>query len=254
MSNPVSDLAGERSLLIVIPAYNEEHTLPGVIAELRQSVPHADVAVVVDLSTDRTEEVARDLGAIVLKLPIRMGIGGAVRTGFRYAWQRGYDMALQFDADGQHDARQIPALVTPILAGEADLVIGSRFIRREGFQSHPARRIAIRFFSWLTTSLAGVKVTDMTSGFRAVGRDLLGYYARYYPVEYPDAEAILQAVYSGFRVREIPVVMRTRQAGQSSVTFSDSLYYPWKVLVSILATAMSRRHHAAVGRSMRRGA
>lgn len=238
------------SLLVIIPAYNEEATLGGVIARIRQEAPHAAVAVVIDLPTDRTEEVARAAGATVLKLPIRMGIGGAVRAGFRFAWERGYRAALQFDADGQHDAADIARLVEPLAAGEADLVIGSRFITGEGYQSAPARRAAIRFFSRLTSALAGTPLTDITSGLRAVGPRLLPLYARAYPVEYPDAEAILQAVYCGFRVREVPVRMHARQAGHSSVTWSQSVYYPFKVLVSIAAAAMSRRHYAQLRRTL----
>src|SRR5262245_30399567 len=235
-------------VLVVMPALNEEATIGGVIADVRRAAPGVDVAVVLDISSDRTDEIARAAGAAVLRIPVRMGIGGAVRTGFRYAWQRGYDVALQLDGDGQHDPAEIPALIGPIASGEADLVIGSRFIRREGYQSAATRRVAIRFFSWLTSRLSGQRLTDITSGYRAVGGGLLGFYARHYPVQYPDAEAILLAVYSGFRVREVPVVMRSRRAGQSSVTLSQSVYYPMKVLVSMLGAAMSRDHWAAEAR------
>jgi glycosyltransferase involved in cell wall biosynthesis len=209
----------------------------------------ADVVVVLDVSSDRTEEIARSLGARILRIPVRLGIGGAVRTGFRYAWEQGYDIALQLDGDGQHDPAEIPALIAPIAAGTADLVIGSRFITREGYQSAPARRVAIRFFSGLTSALGGMRLTDITSGYRAVGRGLLGFYARNYPVQYPDAEAILLALYSGFRVAEVPVVMRSRRAGHSSVTLGQSIYYPMKVLVSMLGTAMSRSHWAKAARA-----
>jgi glycosyltransferase involved in cell wall biosynthesis len=230
-------------VLAVIPAFNEEDSIGGVIDELRRAAPEVDAAVVVDVSTDRTEEVARSAGARVLRLPVRMGIGGAVRTGFRYAHEMGYGMAIQLDGDGQHDPGEIPALLQPLRDGEADLVIGSRFINREGFQSGHARRLGIRFFSGLTTLFTGLRLTDITSGFRAVGPGLLAYYARAYPVEYPDAEAILLAVYGGFRVREVPAVMRPRQAGRSSVTPLQSVYYPMKVLVSMLATVLGRSHY-----------
>lgn len=237
-------------VLVVIPALNEEATIGGVIADVRRAVPDADFAVVLDISTDGTERIARAAGARILRIPVRLGIGGAVRTGFRYAKERGYDIAIQLDGDGQHDAAEIPALIAPIAAGEAELVIGSRFINREGYQSAPARRVAIRFFSWLTSRLGGQRLTDITSGYRAVGPGLLAFYARHYPVQYPDAEAILLAVYSGFRVREVPVVMRSRRAGHSSVTLGQSIYYPMKVLVSMIGTAMSRSHWAREARRM----
>jgi glycosyltransferase involved in cell wall biosynthesis len=237
----VPGLRGLRRVAIVT-AYNEEASVAAVVAELRAVDPGMDVVVVDDGSVDRTAERAEAGGAYVLKLPFNLGIGGAMQTGFRYAYDHGYDVAVQVDGDGQHDPRELPKILAPVVAGEADLVVGSRFGRDEGlaFRSTAPRRIGIRVFAWTVSRIIRQKVTDTTSGFRAIGRDGIRLFAADYPHDYPEVEATVMVAKAKLRLREVPVVMRERAGGRSSITALRSVYYMAKVLLALFVGLFRR--------------
>jgi glycosyltransferase involved in cell wall biosynthesis len=231
--------------LVVVPAYNEAANLPGVLAALRRDAPGCDVLVVDDGSSDATAACAAALGARVLRCPVNLGIGGAVQTGYLWARDHGYQAAVQVDGDGQHDPRYLPAALEPIARGEADLVIGSRFLRGEGFQSTRLRRAGIRYLCWFLRARCGARVTDPTSGFRAAGRRALELFAAQYPSDYPEPESIALAVRAGLRVAEVPVLMRERQHGSSSIGPWRTLYYLVKVSLALLMLPVRARRPGA---------
>jgi glycosyltransferase involved in cell wall biosynthesis len=212
-------------IVAVVPAYNEAAVIAKVIDEIHAADPRLDVVVVDDASIDDTASVARSRGATVLRLPFNVGIGGAVQTGFKYAREHGYLLAVRLDGDGQHDARELPKLIALVERGEANLVIGSRFAEAGGSYRPPfARRIGIRVFARLVSLLGGQRVSDTTSGFLALDRLGIELFAREYPHDYPEVEATLVAVRSGLRLAHVQVEMREREAGRSSITFVRSLY------------------------------
>jgi glycosyltransferase involved in cell wall biosynthesis len=228
-------------LVAVVPAWNEAGAIGGVVDEIRAFDPRIDVVVVDDASTDDTVEVARAHGAKVLALPFNVGIGGAVQTGFRYARDEGYEVAVRLDGDGQHAAEELGKLLAPIRAGEAQLVIGSRFVDPRGTYRPPfARRMGIRVFARLVSLLGGQKVTDTTSGFSALDRAAIELFATEYPHDYPEVESTLVALKSGLRLVQVQVDMRERQAGTSSITFVRSLYYIVKVTLALLVASLRR--------------
>ncbi|HIR97563.1 MAG TPA: glycosyltransferase family 2 protein [Candidatus Merdisoma faecalis] len=229
----------EQRILLIIPAFNEAETIEHVVNGLTVNFPQYDYVVVNDGSSDGTGELCMEKGYQVLNLPINLGIGGAVQTGYRYALKYGYDIAVQLDGDGQHDASYVKRLIEPLLAGEADVVIGSRFLRREGFQSSRSRRVGINILSDLIWLCTGKRVRDVTSGFRAVNRKFISIYAEDYPSDYPEPEAIITAVMHRGRVAEVPVVMKEREGGTSSITFRKSVYYMIKVTLAILVKRIS---------------
>lgn len=226
--------------IAILPAFNEEQAIGRVIDEIRAVDPDLEIVVVDDGSTDRTSSLASARGVIVLRLPFNLGIGGAVQTGYLYALENDFEIAIQIDGDGQHDPAQLDALLAPILAGEADLVVGSRFA--EGH--HPApflRRAGIRVLAALVSVLARKRVTDTTSGFRALNRRAITLFAADYPHDYPEAEAVLMAARNRLRLVEVPVKMRPREAGRSSITTARSFYYMAKVIVALLMGLFRRR-------------
>ena len=228
-------------LVAVVPAWNEEGAIGGVVDEIKEFDPSIEVVVVDDASSDQTAAVAEAHGATVLRLLFNVGIGGAVQTGFRYARDEGYATAVRLDGDGQHDASELGKLLAPIRAGEADLVIGSRFVDSGGTYRPPfARRMGIRVFARLVSLLGGQKVTDTTSGFVALNRRGIELFATEYPHDYPEVEATLVAVRSGLRLAQVQVDMRERQAGTSSITFVRSLYYIVKVMLALLVASLRR--------------
>ena len=229
----------EQRILLIIPAFNEAETIEHVVNGLTVNFPQYDYVVVNDGSSDGTGELCMEKGYQVLNLPINLGIGGAVQTGYRYALKYVYDIAVQLDGDGQHDASYVKRLIEPLLAGEADVVIGSRFLRREGFQSSRSRRVGINILSDLIWLCTGKRVRDVTSGFRAVNRKFISIYAEDYPSDYPEPEAIITAVMHRGRVAEVPVVMKEREGGTSSITFRKSVYYMIKVTLAILVKRIS---------------
>lgn len=220
--------------LVIVPAFNEARSLPAVARALRERAAQCDVCVVDDGSTDETAEVATSLGLTVLRLPANLGIGGAVQTGYLWARDGGYDVAVQIDGDGQHDPGYVAVAVAPIAAGTADVVIGSRFLAEDGFGSTAVRRAGIRYLSWMLRLRCGARVTDPTSGFRAAGRRAIELFARHYPPDYPEPEAIALATSHHLRVAEVPVRMSERAHGRSSITPLRTLYYLVKVSLALL--------------------
>jgi glycosyltransferase involved in cell wall biosynthesis len=220
-------------LLVIVPALNEEHSLATVIGEIRSVDPHFEVLVVDDGSADGTPRVAAASGAIVVKLPYNIGIGGAVQTGYKYALERGFDLAVQVDGDGQHDPREIPRLLEPLLDDRADMVVGSRFAPGGGYRGTPLRRVGIHIFAAVVSLMVRARVTDTTSGFRAVNRKAIRLFALDYPPDYPEVEATVLLVRHKLRMLEVPVQMRVRETGASSITALRSVYYMIKVLLAL---------------------
>ena len=219
--------------LVIIPAFNEEETLRGVILGIRLFLSQADILVVNDGSTDSTGDIAREEGVLVLEHPYNMGIGATMQTGFLYALNNGYNIAVQIDGDGQHDARFITSLIKPILDGQANLVIGTRYLSDGGFKSTFLRKLGIRFFTTIIWIFTGKKITDPTSGFRAMDRKGIELFSKEYPSDYPEVEALISAYKKGLHFQEIPVTMRNRQGGASSIGILSALYYMVKVTLSI---------------------
>jgi glycosyltransferase involved in cell wall biosynthesis len=225
----------------IVPAWNEAGAIGKVVDEIKGFDPAIDIVVIDDASTDGTAAVAELHGATVLCLPFNVGIGGAVQTGFRYALEEGYALAVRLDGDGQHDASEIPKILGPAEAGEANLVIGSRFIDPGGTYRPPfARRIGIGVFARLVSILGGQRVTDTTSGFVALDRAGIELFATQFPHDYPEVEATLVALRSGLRVVQVQVDMRERTTGSSSITFVRSLYYIVKVMLALLVASLRR--------------
>ena len=232
--------------LAIVPAYNEAAGIGRVLEELRREVPGWDVCVVDDGSTDGTGSIAREQGALVLRLPFNLGIGGAVQTGYLFARQHGYDVAAQIDADGQHDPRFLAGALEIVSSGGADFVVGSRYLEAGGFRSTVVRRAGSRYLSWFLRVRCGARVSDPTSGFRVAGRRAIELFAANYPSDYPEPEAIALATRAGLAVREIPVAMRTRQHGRSSIGAGRTLYYLIKVSLALLLLPADRRRHAEI--------
>jgi hypothetical protein len=221
-------------VLIIIPAFNEEATLATVIGDLREHVPEADIAVVNDGSGDRTGAIAEEAGVIALHHPYNLGIGATMQTGYKYALRNGYDIAVQVDGDGQHRADQLRALLAPITDEGADIVVGSRFLGLGEYSPSIARSAGIRFFSKLVSAIIGEHVTDTTSGFRASGKRTIQFFSSHYPDDYPEVETLVLLHKLGFNITEVPVKMRERAGGESSITPVRSVYYMVKVLLAIL--------------------
>jgi len=231
------DLGGRRAL-VVVPAYNEETMIAWALRDLRRRAPWADVVVINDGSSDQTAAEARRAGARVLDLPIKLGIGGAVQTGFQYAWANGYDLAFQFDGDGQHRARLLGELARPVLQGQADLVVGSRFLRPRGLTATGARLVGIKILAKAISMLTRRPVTDPTSGFRAVGRRGLALFVRDYPQDYPEPESLLLVRKQGLVAHEIPAPIRRRRGGVSSISLLVGVHYMAKVLLAIVVDVL----------------
>jgi glycosyltransferase involved in cell wall biosynthesis len=232
--------------LAIVPAWNEERDLPAVLADLRRVVPDWDVCVVDDGSTDATAAIAREKGAVVLRLPINLGIGGAVQTGYLWAREHGYEIAAQIDGDGQHDPQYLAAALGRIAAGTADMIIGSRYLAAGGFRSTALRRAGARYLSWFLRLRCGARVTDPTSGFRVAGPRAIELFAANYPSDYPEPEAIALSARRGLLLEEIPVVMRERRHGSSSIGPVRTLYYLIKVSLALLLLPAERRNKPEV--------
>jgi len=240
---PVADSRlGKLRRIAIVPALNEEHSIGRVIDELRAFDPGMDVVVVDDGSVDATSHVAAAKGARVLRLPFNLGIGGAVQTGFRYAFERGYDVAVRVDGDGQHDPAQLGRVLEPVLSGDADIAVGSRFAAEgvSGYRSSRPRRIGILLLAWIVSRIVGRRVTDTTSGFQALNREGIALFARDYPHDYPEVEATVMVFRHRLRLLEVPVEMRERGGGRSSITAMRSIYYMVKVLLAIFVGLFRR--------------
>jgi glycosyltransferase involved in cell wall biosynthesis len=236
----VAEQLSELKRLAIVPALNEEQTVGRVVDEIRAFDPGFDIVVVDDGSVDRTAGVAADRDVHLLRLPFNLGIGGAMQTGYRFAFEHGYDIAVQVDGDGQHDPSQLPTILAPVLSGEADLCVGSRFTGSGQFRSSFARRVGIKIFARLVSLVVRQKVTDTTSGFRAVNRRAIALFAADYPHDYPEVEATVMCVKHKLRLTEVPVEMRERGGGSSSITALRSIYYMAKVLLAIFVGLFRR--------------
>ena len=229
-------------IVAVVPAFDEEGAIGSVVEEIRAFDPAIDVVVVDDGSTDGTAANADAAGAAVVRLPFNLGIGAAVQTGFRYALEHGYDVAVRLDGDGQHDPSELPTLLEPLSRDEADVVTGSRFRDdSSGYRPPLARRLGISWFARLVSLLSGQRVTDTTSGFQALNRRGIALFASDYPSDYPEVEATVLLLKHRLRLVEVSVRMREREHGSSSITFLRSLYYAVKVTLALLV-AMGRRY------------
>lgn len=229
-------------IVAIVPAFNEAGAIGGVVDEIRALNEVYDVVVVDDGSQDRTGEIARSRGAAVVTLPYNIGIGGTVQTGFKYALEHGYETAVRLDGDGQHDPAELEKLLGPIRSGEADIVTGSRFVDGSGAYRPPlGRRIGIIWFARIVSVLTRQRVTDTTSGFQALNGKGIALFAGDYPSDYPEVEATVLVFKHRLRLVEVPVAMRERETGQSSITFIRSIYYVAKVTLALLM-AMVRRY------------
>ncbi|MBX5436616.1 MAG: glycosyltransferase family 2 protein [Alicyclobacillaceae bacterium] len=232
-------------ILVIIPAYNEEPVVGNVVRAIFRHRSDVDVLVVNDGSQDRTAEVAAQAGARVVTLPVNLGIGGAMQTGYRYAAQFGYDIAVQLDADGQHDPADLDRVLGPLLAGEpVDMVVGSRYVERTSYRSTAFRRLGMVILAAVVRLILGYPVKDTTSGYRAVNRRVIELFAHWYPTDYPEPEAIVYLHRNGYRIREVAVAMREREAGRSSITPFRSVYYMVKVLLGMLMNTLRSGNHA----------
>lgn len=234
-------------ILILIPCYNEAAALPTLLEKLR-SIPteHSlHFAVINDCSTDDTGKIASQMADVAIHLPVNVGIGGAVQTGLLYAATYGYEAAIQVDGDGQHPPEQIPLLIQHWMNTKADVVVGSRFLDKKGFQSSALRRSGIRYLSTWLRLLTGKKILDVTSGFRLFGKTALQLAAHDYPDEYPEPECLIVFAHADLRIEEVPVQMIERQGGHSSIRYLTQLYYMAKVTLAMLFTHLKYRRYGS---------
>lgn len=220
--------------LVIIPAYNESSNILNTVRDIQKSAPDFDYIVINDCSTDDTLEILKSYKLNYISLPVNLGIGGAVQTGYKYALENNYDVAVQVDGDGQHDPVYLSELLKKMININADMVIGSRFIENQGFQSTFMRRIGIVYFTKLIKLLTGTTITDPTSGFRMANREVIKMFASQYPKDYPEPESIVTLLKAGKKVVEVPVQMKARQGGESSIKMANSVYYMIKVSLAIL--------------------
>lgn len=220
--------------IIIIPAYNEEENIERTVNAIQKSAQGFDYVIINDCSTDNTRKICEEKEFNIVNLPINLGIGGAVQTGYKYAYENGYDVAVQVDGDGQHDPEFLNTMADYLIEHQVDMVIGSRFIEKKGFQSSITRRMGIQFFSKLIKVLTGKKITDPTSGLRMIGRNVMEIFSEDYPRDYPEPESIVAVLRKNMKIEEIPVVMLERQGGVSSISPKKSIYYMIKVTLAIL--------------------
>lgn len=220
--------------LIIIPAFNEEESLADVVEDIKQNAPNFDYIIINDCSTDSTLKICRKNNFNFIDLPLNLGIGGAVQTGYMYAYENGYDYAVQIDGDGQHDPKFIEAMLEEIKTSGADMVIGSRFIEHKGFQTSGMRRFGIKWMKNLIKLLTGAVITDSTSGLRMGNRKVIEEFARLYPKDYPEPESEVFLLNRGYKIKEVPVIMRERQGGVSSISPFKSAYYMIKVSIALI--------------------
>ena len=220
--------------LIIIPAYNEAENIVKTVEAIKEKAKGFDYIIINDCSTDRTKNICEENGYNVINLPINLGIGGAVQIGYKYAYNHDYDIAVQVDGDGQHDPLFLGVMAQYLEEHSADMVIGSRFIEKKGFQSSRARRIGIVFFTKLIKIMTGATITDPTSGLRMVGRNVIELFSNDYPRDYPEPESVVAILRRHMKVIEIPVVMKEREGGVSSISLKKSVYYMIKVTLAIL--------------------
>jgi glycosyltransferase involved in cell wall biosynthesis len=226
-------------ILIVVPAFNEARSLPKLIASLRRECPGCDVVIIDDGSSDGTSAVAGRIARVVT-LPCNLGIGGAVQTGLQIAYLEDYDFAMQVDGDGQHPPQEISKLIQAIRESTADMVVGTRFLGKDGFKSTAARRVGIRFFATLLSMVCRTRITDPTSGFRIMNRRAIRLLSKRYSEDFPEVEALVLAHRAGLRIAEVPVQMSERTAGRSSIGMVKSFLYMLKVPLAIFMNLLRK--------------
>ena len=230
----------KNNLAIIIPAYNEAGRIATSIAGIRK-FGNADVVIVNDGSDDDTAGEAKAAGARVIELPFNLGYGAALQTGFKYAIDKGYEFAVQMDADGQHDPLSIEALISPVLKDEVDVVIGSRFLDKGNYKAPFVRRMGMYFFGIITSVVTGRRITDPTSGFQALNKKVMEFYASdAYPADYPDADVIIMLYRQGFRFKEVPVIMHNAAKRSMHGGILKPLYYIFKMMLSIFVTLLRK--------------
>lgn len=233
-----------KKILLIIPAYNEAEGIVDVINSVekyRGKCPyHLDYIVINDGSTDNEEQVLRENNIDHIELVVNLGIGGAVQTGYKYALEQDYDIAVQYDGDGQHDIFSLPNLLTPILTGEADFTVGSRFVKdsESQFKSTGARQLGIKILSHLIRLLTGIRIKDVTSGYRAANKRVIREFASNYPSQYPEPESYVYLIANRVRIKEVGVKMFERESGKSSISIMNAVGYMVNVSLSILITAL----------------
>jgi len=226
--------------VVIMPAYNEEKTIAGVIAGIKKFLPDADIVVIVDKASDNTPEIAESSGATVIRLPLKMGMGCAIQTGLKYSFRRGYDFAVRMDSDGQHLPADIPALLLPVLNGEADLAVGSRYLRDGKYQAPVIRRGIMAIMAYVVSFIYGKRFTDTTSGFKAMNGKVIRFLSGNYPT-IGGTPTLILLKWAGFRVMEIPVAMRQRESGSSYFTSFTKVAYIFRVLVELLALMVKKK-------------
>ncbi|MBU5268050.1 glycosyltransferase family 2 protein [Virgibacillus proomii] len=223
--------------LIIVPAYNEEVSIASTLnslIKLKRNIKSLEICVVNDGSIDKTADIVASFDVVLLNLPMNLGIGGAVQTGYKYAYNHGYEIAVQFDADGQHNPNDFLELIKPIIKNEEDMVVGSRFLQKTSYRGSKTRRIGIYYFYLILKLLTNKSFTDPTSGYRAINRRVIRLFAHNYPKDYPEPEVLMHLNRKNMRIREVTANMAARQGGESSITFWKSVYYMGKVTLSIL--------------------
>ena len=227
-----------KSLLIVVPAFNEEASIANVLHETHEALPGVRVLVIDDCSTDATASLARQASAQVLSLPHHLGLGGAVQAGYKLAYELGYEFVIRIDGDGQHDPRDVPLLFRALRDSGCQMVIGSRFLDDDALHTSFMRKMGVRFFRAILRPILGQPVRDPTSGFVGVNREALQVFSRSFPLEYPEIEALVVLQRRAFRFVEVPVRMRRRLGGRSSITAVKSVYYILHVLLGVLVNIL----------------
>lgn len=228
-----------RDVLVIIPAYNEEHCIGRVVRGVMQALPGADIVVIDDGSKDHTGEVAAGAGAKVLRLPFNIGYGGALQTGYKYAVQKGQKHVVQLDGDGQHDPTCIVDLLHVIESGQADVALGSRQLHAARYEAGAARRVGMWLFSFVASMVMGQAITDPTSGFQALNYPVVKFLSmNVYPVDYPDADVLIMLHRVGFRIQEVPVIMQVAETGKSMHSGLRPFFYVVKMLLSIAVTCL----------------
>lgn len=226
--------------LVIIPAYNEAGNIEKTIRDIMEHAKEFDYVIINDCSTDNTLDICRQNEFHVVNLPVNLGIGGGVQTGYLYAFRNGYDIAVQIDGDGQHNASYLNEMAEKLEQENLDMLIGSRYITKEGFQSSGLRRVGICYFTSLIKLVTGKKITDPTSGMRMVNRRTLAMFAKEYPKDYPEPESVTTLLKRGMKVEEIPVIMNERGSGISSISMKKSVYYMVKVTLAVLIAAIRK--------------
>lgn len=226
-------------VLVIIPCYNESESICRVVERLKQTCPDVDYLIVNDCSTDNSAEILKNNHYNYLDLPLNLGIGGGIQSGYLYAVAHDYDLTVQMDGDGQHDPNYLYDVIRPVAQGKLDMCIGSRFIEKQGFQTSFMRRVGIRFLSFMIRMLTGKTILDVTSGYRACSKEMTKLFSQSYAQDYPEPEAIVTALCNGYRVGEVPVKMEERQGGVSSIRAFKSVYYMIKVSLALIIHRLS---------------